>query len=377
MALKLPEFSELLGLFYEGLVDPERWEEFLQKSCVYLSCEKAAFSFHDVQNKRPKVGVSIGLTSREVQEFESYYGSRNPAAAEATASALQWGSWHGVNQLTQHPDYLDSEYYQDFLRPHGLFHSAIGIVSIDSRYLTSLQVVRPRSAGPVGEDASQFIKLLTPHIARSFQIQTKLESLKAAAESINAALDRWETGVIALDRHAHVVSMNWAAEKIIKQSDWLMVSHAKLKAVDNEQQTIVEKLIGEAVKAAAGLGTAGMGAIQLRNRGGQPIFVVITPFRSNHLFAEDQASALVFIVDRMSKPLSRKNLLRLLFGLTPSEDRLVGLLLEGLALKIAAEHMRVTNFTARFMLKQVFQKTATHRQSQLVRLLSSLPDDSD
>jgi DNA-binding CsgD family transcriptional regulator len=377
VSLRLPEFAELLGLFFEGLVDARRWEDFLNQSCARLNCESGGLSFHDLQNKKPRVGASVGLTGRQIADYESYYGSLNPIAPVATASARRVGFSYSVNHLTLHREFLQSEYYQDFLRPHRIFHSAMGTAVIESRYVASLNVARSRTSGPLGKDAAQFIQLISPQIARAFRIQTALDSARAAAEVSSVALDRWDTGVIAIDRDAHVIRMNSAAEKILKTSRSLTISNDKLVAVESGQQTIVERLISGAIGASSGRATEGGGAIQLRGRDGAPISVVIAPFRSSHLFAEGQAYALVFLADVAAKPLSRRGMLRVLFGLTPSESRLVGLLLEGMELKSAADHLRVTNSTARFMLKQVFHKTATHRQSQLVRLMSSLPGDSD
>jgi DNA-binding CsgD family transcriptional regulator len=59
----------------------------------------------------------------------------------------------------------------------------------------------------------------------------------------------------------------------------------------------------------------------------------------------------------------------------PLSSRLAQLLLEGMDLGTASEQLRVTAGTARFMLKGIFNKTACHRQSQLIRLLSLLPGD--
>jgi DNA-binding CsgD family transcriptional regulator len=48
--------------------------------------------------------------------------------------------------------------------------------------------------------------------------------------------------------------------------------------------------------------------------------------------------------------------------------------LEGLDVAAAAGRMRVALGTARFMLKSVFHKTGTHRQSELMRFLLGLPN---
>jgi len=82
---------------------------------------------------------------------------------------------------------------------------------------------------------------------------------------------------------------------------------------------------------------------------------------------------LVFLSDPSSKPASRAAVLRALYGLTPTESRLADLLLQGFEVREAAGHMRTTLETARFHLKRVLAKTGTRRQTELMRLMLSLP----
>jgi DNA-binding CsgD family transcriptional regulator len=65
--------------------------------------------------------------------------------------------------------------------------------------------------------------------------------------------------------------------------------------------------------------------------------------------------------------------MRALYGLTPAEARLADLLLEGCEVREAADRLRTTLETARFHLKRVLAKTGTRRQTELMRLMLSLP----
>ena len=102
----------------------------------------------------------------------------------------------------------------------------------------------------------------------------------------------------------------------------------------------------------------------------------VMPFHSSHLLTEYHPCALVFINDPAAQPAPRAGLLSSLYGLTPAECRLADLMLQEADLNRAAERMRITTHTARFMLKSIFKKTQTHRQSQLVRLVMSLPGEA-
>jgi len=64
--------------------------------------------------------------------------------------------------------------------------------------------------------------------------------------------------------------------------------------------------------------------------------------------------------------------LREAYRLTASEIALCERLSEGLSISDAAEALSITRGTARQRLKAIFQKTGTHRQSELVLLLSRL-----
>ena len=63
------------------------------------------------------------------------------------------------------------------------------------------------------------------------------------------------------------------------------------------------------------------------------------------------------------------DVLRQVFGLTPAKAALASLLAMGLTLHQAAGTLHVTRETVRSRLKTIFQKTGTHRQADLVRLL--------
>jgi KDO2-lipid IV(A) lauroyltransferase len=63
-----------------------------------------------------------------------------------------------------------------------------------------------------------------------------------------------------------------------------------------------------------------------------------------------------------------------LYGLTPAETRMLGLVGQGLTVKEAAESLGITMPTARTHMRNLFDKTGARRQAELVRLtLSALP----
>ena len=82
-----------------------------------------------------------------------------------------------------------------------------------------------------------------------------------------------------------------------------------------------------------------------------------------------EAVVFVHIADPETGQLSATEMLETVYSLTPAEADLVRLLAGGHSLEAAAELRGVTMNTVRTQLKQVFAKTDTKRQAELVRLV--------
>ncbi|MGB8259545.1 MAG: helix-turn-helix transcriptional regulator, partial [Terracidiphilus sp.] len=105
----------------------------------------------------------------------------------------------------------------------------------------------------------------------------------------------------------------------------------------------------------------------------RPLRLVVTPFRSSTILLDERPVALVFLSDPDATLESPHATLCGLYQLTPAECRLTNLLAQGSDLACAATQLSISVETARFHLKQVFRKTGTNRQSELVRLILGLP----
>jgi DNA-binding CsgD family transcriptional regulator len=77
----------------------------------------------------------------------------------------------------------------------------------------------------------------------------------------------------------------------------------------------------------------------------------------------------IMITDPCRRHADLSTRLRGMFGLTVAEARLADRLAAGEALRVAAAALGITYATARARLAEIFQKTDTHRQSELVSLL--------
>lgn len=369
------DLSELLGLLYEGLAFPERWPDFLAKLRRRVHSSTAGIILSDSSGEpRPRMQFLIGAPREALVEYSAYYGAKNPAIPKITQMARRNGSWCGdARCLVNEAAYKKSEYYNGWGRKYGSFYSINGSVADSGQRLTTLCTMRPERRGPFDKEAVELVRLLLPHLRRAFNIHQKMETLRAEAEGSDAALDRLDAAVIALDGQGRVLRMNRRAESLLKRGDCLVMRQGRLVAADSRQAAQLDEMIASAALTGAGLVTDSGSAMRLHGRDSpSPLTVTVIPFHSSHVLTEAHPCALVFINDPAEHPASRATLLLTLYGLTPAECRLADLLLEEMDLYRAADRLGVTANTARFMLKTIFAKTGTHRQSELVRLMLSL-----
>ena len=87
---------------------------------------------------------------------------------------------------------------------------------------------------------------------------------------------------------------------------------------------------------------------------------------------ERRSAAILFFEPKKAYEISPEVLSRL-YGLTNAEARVVKALSEGKRLEAFAEEAGVTTHTVRHQLKQIFRKTDTTRQSELIKLVLTGP----
>jgi DNA-binding CsgD family transcriptional regulator len=103
-----------------------------------------------------------------------------------------------------------------------------------------------------------------------------------------------------------------------------------------------------------------------------PILIRILPIEATARSPFLGARALLILVDLGERAAPHCGLLTRVFGLTAAEAKLASLIGAGESIGHAAECLGISSLTARGQLKAVFGKTSTHRQGELVALLSRL-----
>jgi DNA-binding CsgD family transcriptional regulator len=87
------------------------------------------------------------------------------------------------------------------------------------------------------------------------------------------------------------------------------------------------------------------------------------------LRGDDCAPRVIATIRRVKNDQARLNSVARRFGLTPAESNLLAALCGGASLIEASAHLGVARTTARTHLQRIFDKSGTHRQAELVRMV--------
>jgi DNA-binding CsgD family transcriptional regulator len=180
------------------------------------------------------------------------------------------------------------------------------------------------------------------------------------------ALDQLNAGVIVTDSCVGVVDINSVAESIVLLQDGLLIRNDKLFARREFETMKLAKLVARAT-AAGRLGVAGCMLVGRRN-GLNPYVLRIAPLRTS--IVAHRRLALIVVVNPEQHSPSESDLAEF-FGLSPAEARLAVALLTGKTLADVAANTGVRITTLRTQLTSIMRKAGAHRQSNLIRILSS------
>jgi DNA-binding CsgD family transcriptional regulator len=177
-----------------------------------------------------------------------------------------------------------------------------------------------------------------------------------------------------IDEEGAVIEANPSARAVIDAGDGLILANGGL-AVDLGGRLVrLRELIArpEAQGTAAGAGEVTLLPVP-RQPGQRPLTLLLMPLEQTSESDARGPAALLFIGDPERSVRFDQTRIARLYGLSRAESRVAALLASGYRLEQVAESLDIAYETVRKHLKQIFGKTGTYRQAELVRMLVTGP----
>ncbi|VXD00394.1 helix-turn-helix transcriptional regulator [Sphingomonas sp. 8AM] len=221
-----------------------------------------------------------------------------------------------------------------------------------------------------------------PSVSAYFRLWEAARLAQRRSIGVEAGLNRVAIGVVLLSGDGHIDFANDTARHLLNRHDGIREHRGQVQATDRADAAALSTAIGYVLaQSGAGDTIERMPLLMLRRESGPPL---VTSFAAMPRSARsdgdgvgdgdgdgDGDGALLFFVDpgldihQLAEPVCK------LFRLSRVETELTCLLASGQTLAAAAQSLHVKLGTARGYLKQVFVKTGSNRQVDLVRLIFS------
>jgi DNA-binding CsgD family transcriptional regulator len=354
--------QNLLDRIYECAFAPEFWPIALHELALVAEARGGLLFAANAE-----VGVLRWMASQNLQQELARYVSDGWLDRDRRRDRVIGLSHAGF--LTDYDVYTDAEIaadpvYSEFLFPAGLGWAAGTAISPGTGDALFLTVERNRERGPVEPAVIQRLDELRPHLARSAMMSVRLNMERASVASETLAL----IGLPALvfNRSGKIVASNQLVEKLDDYLQWRAGDHVVLK--DPRAQAQFQQAVATIGEADA----APVRSFALRPGEVQPSVAHVIPICG---VAQDifvRCAGVLVMTPVNLPPAPTIELIQSLFDLTPAEARIARALATGQTVGEIASAGSVSLSTVRSQVRGVLEKTACHRQAEMIALLSGL-----
>jgi DNA-binding CsgD family transcriptional regulator len=183
---------------------------------------------------------------------------------------------------------------------------------------------------------------------------------------LSTIVDMLNIGVLAVDNEGRVIFANLAAKELLE-------CHNVRRDGASRHPYHRGESLQNPLLAAISSRQHDSGHMSLGTGINKSLIVKVAPMRGGTTACAGEVATVLFISDPSAKPSFDLRPVARLYQLTSAEARILDALLRGKRVGEYAKEARITLNTAKGYLKQLFSKTGTSRQSDLMRLVLTNP----
>jgi DNA-binding CsgD family transcriptional regulator len=254
-------------------------------------------------------------------------------------------------------------FYKELLAPHGIKWGAGVGFRVEGNWWLA-KILRSPEQGPFGENDQHKLSEIGRHLSRACEMSLLLK--RNRAQGLVEGLFALNLGAIAIDSSGRVALMNRIAEGLLGKD--IDVVRGYLSAADTAVNEAIEQLVGGLLDGSS----APENVVVPQPSGQYPLVLQACRIGGMHDAVLPSICGIIVITNPNRRAASNRDLMGETFGLSRSESAIVNQLVKGHSIVESANHMQLSRETIRSHLKSIFQKTGTHRQSELMMLVNRL-----
>jgi DNA-binding CsgD family transcriptional regulator/PAS domain-containing protein len=368
--VKVETISGIIGVIYDCVLEPDRWLATLPNISRLTQSAASSIVVHDRQGSGSARVFECGPDQSYLRlYFERLAAMKLPSKQQAHLGSV--GDVTTMTMLCGEREPLHSDFYVHWVKPLG-FRDMIGVLVLRSgKRVAWFSVARSEIQMLYSDRDARLMGMLSPHICRAFLIADALDLQTVAVTRLEETVDALSTGVVLTERQGRIAYMNGSAERLLKAGNALRVSNGCLTAARPRARDALSKALASSVEGKAPTKT-GRYAVALPDDEGSGLIASVLPLQwreSRNPLSPLPGAAAVIVQDPADPPPLPDDAFAELYGLTLAERRVLRAVAQGLGPQDAADALGVSLTTIRTHLQNLFAKTGTTRQADLVRRL--------
>lgn len=237
------------------------------------------------------------------------------------------------------------------------------IKPIDYDLLLATVEARLRQVSRIREQNNRDLETL-----RQAMTDLRQEASRQTFESTLRALDLVSPGMVLIDEKGSALFANRQARQLICQANGLRLEDT-LTAFGGDRARRLRETLKTALEASQA-GEERISCLRLSRPGEhRDLLILACSLERQAESLEGDPAVVLLLSDPEQRAKLPQEVLANLFGLTPTEARIALALAEGLRSEEIAARMAIAPTTVAFHLRNLFQKTDTHRQAELIALV--------
>ena len=368
--------DELFSDFYAAAAGRLSWQQPLDKLAALLGLWVVQIIGVDKRTGAAIFSAESTLPSPlVVLDYLRRYQTTDPRVALTMATPD--GQWMHCHEHLSKTFVATSEFYQDFLIPHGgRYLSSTKLVDNDETVFM-VGLMRGYSSEPLSNAEAAILSLVQFHLSRAMQIFIQLRSDFAELAMARQLLGQFKHAMLLVDEARGLWHSNDAAKAFLTSGGCLVERDGYLRCTSKVNDAALSEALQSLQLSALQDNIAPKRrALSLSRTSGSDLRIFISslkPHETMGMFGTTSRAMIVLHDPDNSQAALDPFILAECFDLTPAEARVAALIAAGSNAKEIAKHNGSALATVRCHINRVMEKAGVSRQTDLVRALLSLP----
>jgi DNA-binding CsgD family transcriptional regulator/PAS domain-containing protein len=364
------QVSHLIGDIYDAALDPERWDDVLNRACGFLDATAGMLASFDAAEHKLNMNKFWGYDPSYLQLYVDRYSKINPLGIASLRTSV--GDVVATEDMMPLDEWRATAVYLEWAKPQGFVDAIQATLDKSATAMAVVGMVRHERVGMVDGAMRRRVQLLWPHFRRAVLIGKVIDLHKVEAASLADTLDGLSAAMFLVDAAGRIVHTNAAAHHMLNKAAVTYATGGKFAAVDPQANRALHDIFMNAENGDAAVGAKGI-AIPLSARDGERYVAHVLPLTSGarrKTGVTYSAVAAVFVRKAtldLPHPLDK---IASTFKLTPAEMRILMMFVELSGVHEVALVLGISEATVKTHLQRIFSKTETRRQADLVRLVA-------